>query len=123
MMKHYDKAFEEVEELMSEILDQLKIGLEEVNLYPTDDIFRVIIKAMDVENIKTLSYVFNNCEAVEVEKYMIPVVKEFMWWWVDCFEYGAFSIPELIASKEKELILLSVSEDIDNDSNRRLKRI
>lgn len=78
---------------------------------------------MDVENIKTLSYFFNNCEAVEVEKYMIPVVKEFMWWWGDCFEYGAFSIPELIASKEKELILLSVSEDIDNGSNRRLKRI
>lgn len=38
MMKQYDKAFEEVEESMSEILDQLKIGLEEVNLYPTDSI-------------------------------------------------------------------------------------
>ncbi|EKN4036979.1 hypothetical protein NUF46_003284 [Yersinia enterocolitica] len=119
-MEKYSKAFEEVEVLMNEILEQLNIELDETNLYPTDDIFRIIIKAMDVENIKTLSYVFNYCEISEVEKYMTPVVNTFMWWWADCFEYGSFSIPELIAGKEKELIFLSMSEE---GSKKKVKRI
>lgn len=116
----YDKAFEEVEGLMSEVLEQLKIGIDEIDLYPTDDIFKIIIKAMSVENIKTLSYVFNNCEILEVEKYFTPVVNTFMWWWVDCFENGSFSMPELIASKEKEIILLLMSKE---GEGKRLRRI
>ena len=122
-MVKYNKAFEEVEELVSEILEQLNVELDEINLFPTDDVFRIIIKAMDVENIKTLSCIYSNDEFLEVEKEMTPAVNKFMWWWGDCLELGVFSIPALIASKEKEVISLLISNDVDSNKDRNKKRI
>lgn len=122
-MVKYNKAFEEVEELVNEILEQLNVQLDEINLFPTDDIFRIIIKAMDVENIKTLSCIYSNDEFLEVEKEMSPAVNKFMWWWGDCLESGVFNIPALIASKEKEVISLLISNNADSNNDRNKKRI
>lgn len=122
-MVKYNKAFEEVEDLVNEILEQLNVQLDEINLFPTDDIFRIIIKAMDVENIKTLSCIYSNDEFLEVEKEMSPAVNKFMWWWGDCLESGVFSIPALIASKEKEVISLLISNNADSNDDRNKKRI
>ncbi|EOI6867000.1 hypothetical protein ACRTA3_15160 [Yersinia pseudotuberculosis] len=122
-MVKYNKAFEEVEELVSEILEQLNVELDEINLFPTDDVFRIIIKAMDVENIKTLSCIYSNDEFLEVEKEMSPAVNKFMWWWGDCLELGVFSIPALIASKEKEVISLLISNNTDSNNDKNKKRI
>lgn len=122
-MVKYNIAFKEVEELVSEILEQLNIELDEINLFPTDDIFRIIIKAMDVENIKTLSCIYSNDEFLEIEKDMSPAVNKFIWWWGDCLDSGVFSIPALIASKEKEVISLLISNDVDSNNDRNKKRI
>ncbi|CRY80763.1 Uncharacterised protein [Yersinia intermedia] len=122
-MGKYDKAFEEVEELMSEMLEQLNISLDETNLYSTDDMFRIMIKVMDVENIKMLSYIYSNDEFLEVEKDMSPAVNKFMWWWGDCLESGSFSIPALIASKEKEVISSLLSDGIEINDEVNKKRI
>lgn len=49
-MDEYNEAFNEVDLLMNEILGKLNITIDETNLYPTEDIFRVIVREIDVEN-------------------------------------------------------------------------
>ncbi|EKN3890977.1 TPA: hypothetical protein ACPZTG_003781 [Yersinia enterocolitica] len=122
-MGKYDKAFEEIEELMGEMLERFNISLDETNLYPTDDMFRIIIKVMDVENIKMLQFIYSNDEFLEVEKDMSPAVNKFMWWWGDCLESGFFSISALIASKEKEVISSLLSDGVEINDEGSKKRI
>lgn len=55
-MTEYNTAFNEVDLLMNEMLEKLNISLNETNLYPTDDMFRIIVQEIDVENLKILSW-------------------------------------------------------------------
>lgn len=50
-MVKYKKAFNEVNVLMSEILDKLNITLEETDLFPTEDIFRIVVMKIEVDNL------------------------------------------------------------------------
>ena len=43
-MTEYNTAFNEVDLLMNGMLEKLNIALNETNLYPTDDMFRIIVR-------------------------------------------------------------------------------
>ncbi|EGQ1119583.1 hypothetical protein I2J78_004441, partial [Salmonella enterica] len=54
-MGKYEKAFNEVDVLMSEILDKLNITLEETDLFPTEDIFIMVVREIEVDDLKLIS--------------------------------------------------------------------
>ena len=74
-MTEYNTAFNEVDLLMNEMLEKLNISLNETNLYQTDDMFRVIVQEIDVENLKILSFIYNE-GSQEVIDNITPVIKE-----------------------------------------------
>ena len=102
-MTEYNTAFNEVDLLMNEMLEKLDISLNETNLYPTDDMFRIIVQEIDVENLKILSFIYNE-GSQEVIDNMTPVIKKFMCWWGDNLDYGTINIQSLIAKKEEKII-------------------
>ncbi|HBR1661737.1 TPA: hypothetical protein L9L98_002150 [Klebsiella pneumoniae] len=119
-MFEYNRAFEEVELLMNEMLGKLNINLNETNLYPTDDIFRVIVHEIDVENLKILSFIYSE-GSQEVIDDMTPVIKEFMYWWGDNLDYGTINIQTLIAKKEEKIICSIILDN--SDKGKSIKRI
>jgi hypothetical protein len=112
----YNKALDEVELLMNEMLGKLNIALNETNLYPTDDMFRIIVREIDVENLKILSFIYNE-GSQEVIDDMTPVIKEFMYWWGDNLDYGTINIQSLIAKKEEKVISSIILENSDKGKN------
>ena len=119
-MTEYNTAFNEVDLLMNEMLEKLNISLNETNLYPTDDMFRIIVQEIDVENLKILSFIYNE-GSQEVIDNMTSVIKEFMYWWGDNLDYGTINIQSLIAKKEEKIISSIILENSDNAKN--IKRI
>ncbi|HEJ0375121.1 TPA: hypothetical protein SLP46_004499 [Klebsiella pneumoniae] len=119
-MTEYNTAFNEVDLLMNEMLEKLDISLNETNLYPTDDMFRIIVQEIDVENLKILSFIYNE-GSQEVIDNMTPVIKKFMCWWGDNLDYGTINIQSLIAKKEEKIISSIILENSYKAKN--IKRI
>lgn len=119
-MTEYNTVFNEVDLLMNEMLEKLNISLNETNLYPTDDMFRVIVQEIDVENLKILSFIYNE-GSQEVIDNITPVIKEFMYWWGDNLDYGTINIQSLIAKKEEKIISSIILEN--SDKAKKIKRI
>lgn len=119
-MTEYNTAFNEVDLLMNEMLEKLNISLNETNLYPTDDMFRVIVQEIDVENLKILSFIYNE-GSQEVIDDMTPVIKEFMYWQGDKLDFGTINIQSLIAKKEEKIISSIILEN--SDKGKDIKRI
>ena len=119
-MTEYNTAFNEVDLLMNEMLEKLNISLNETNLYPTDDMFRIIVQEIDVENLKILSFIYNE-GSQEVIDNMTSVIKEFMYWWGDNLDYGTINIQSLIAKKEEKVISSIILEN--SDKGKDIKRI
>ena len=119
-MTEYNTAFNEVDLLMNEMLEKLNISLNETNLYPTDDMFRIIVQEIDVENLKILSFIYNE-GSQEVIVNMTPAIKEFMYWWGDNLDYGTLNIQSLIAKKEEKIISSIILEN--SDKAKKIKRI
>ncbi len=65
-MSKYKKAFYEVNLLMNEVLDKFNMTLEEPNFHPTEDIFRIVVREIEVDNLKVISSIFTNNEYHEV---------------------------------------------------------
>ena len=65
-MGKYKKAFDEVNLLMNEVLDKFNMTLEETNFHPTEDIFRIVVREIEVDNLKGISSIFTNNEYHEV---------------------------------------------------------
>ncbi|EBC7689051.1 hypothetical protein C8961_06575 [Salmonella enterica] len=122
-MSKYKKAFNEVQLLMDEVLDKFNITLEETNFYPTEDIFRIVVREMDVDNLKVISSIFTNNEYHEVKKDMTPAVNKFMHWWGDNLDCDNIDITALIAKKEESTLSPIMSNHLDSETNQRKKRI
>lgn len=105
---------------MNEMLGKLNITLNEANLYPTDDMFRLIVREIDVENLKILSFIYDE-GSQEVIDGMTPLIKEFMYWWGDNLDYGTINIQSLIAEKEDKIIYSITLEN--SDKGKRIRRI
>ncbi|EAN5014991.1 hypothetical protein B6G11_18085 [Salmonella enterica] len=118
-MDEYNEAFNEVDLLMNEILGKLNITIDETNLYPTEDIFRVIVREIDVENLKALSSVYYDEKFQIVMEDISPNVRKFMYWWEDNLDYGAIDIQALIAKKEGEVIFPIILANSDKDKNKK----
>ncbi|HDC4289005.1 TPA: hypothetical protein O8L24_004454, partial [Enterobacter kobei] len=110
-MVKYKKAFNEVNVLMSEILDKLNITLEETDLFPTEDIFRIVVMKIEVDNLKLISSIFTNDEYHEVKEGMTPAVNKFMHWWGDNLDCDNINIPALIAKIEESVLSPVMSEN------------
>lgn len=120
-MGKYEKAFNEVNVLMSEILDKLNITLEETDLFPTEDIFRIVVREIEVDNLKLISSIFTNDEYHEVKEDMTPAVNKFMHWWGDNLDCDNIDILTLIAKKEESILSPVMSENLKSKKNRASK--
>lgn len=122
-MVKYKKAFNEVNVLMSEILDKLNITLEETDLFPTEDIFRIVVMKIEVDNLKLISSIFTNDEYHEVKEGMTPVVNKFMHWWGDNHDCDNINIPALIAKIEESVLSPVMSENSKSEIKQNKKRL
>lgn len=120
-MGEYNEDFKEVDLLMNEMIRKLNITIDETNLYPTENIFRIIVREIDVENLKALYFVFYDQEFQTVMDDVSPNVRKFMFWWEDNLDYRAIDIQALIAKKEGEIISPIILVNSDKDKN--IKRI
>ncbi|EGT5725085.1 hypothetical protein FZI38_21470 [Cronobacter sakazakii] len=122
-MVKYKKAFNEVNVLMSEILDKLNITLEETDLFPTEDIFRIVVMKIEVDNLKLISSIFTNDEYHEVKEGMTPAVNKFMHWWGDNLDCDNINIPALIAKIEESVLSPAMSENSKSEIKQNKKRL
>ena len=122
-MVNYKKAFNEVNVLMSEILDKLNIILEETDLFPTEDIFRIVVMKIEVDNLKLISSIFTNDEYHEVKEGMTPAVNKFMHWWGDNLDCDNINIPALIAKIEESVLSPVMSENSKSEIKQNKKRL
>ena len=122
-MVKYKKAFNEVNVLMSEILDKLNITLEETDLFPTEDIFRIVVMKIEVDNLKLISSIFTNDEYHEVKEDMTPAVNKFMHWWGDNLDCDNINIPALIAKIEESVLSPVMSENSKSEIKQNKKRL
>lgn len=104
---------------MNEMLGKLNITIDETNLYPTEDVFRIIVWEIDVENLKELSSVYYDEEFQTVMEDISPNVRKFMYWWEDNLDYGAIDIQALIAKKEREIISPIILVNSDKEKNKK----
>lgn len=121
-MVKYEKAFNEVNMLVSEILDKLNITLEETDLFPTEDIFRIVVMEIEVANLKLISSIFMNDEYHEVKEDMTPAVNKFIHWWGDNLDCDNIDIPALIAKKEESILssIMPICSDSDKENKKRI---
>lgn len=121
-MVKYEKAFNEVNVLMSEILDKLNITLEETDLFPTEDIFRIVVMEIEVDNLKLISSIFMNDEYHEVKEDTTPAVNKFIHWWGDNLDCDTIDIPALIAKKEESILssIMPIFSDSDKENKKRI---
>ena len=122
-MVKYKKAFNEVNVLMSEILDKLNITLEKTDLFPTEDIFRIVVMKIEVDNLKLISSIFTNDEYHEVKEGMTPAVNKFMHWWGDNLDCDNINIPALIAKIEESVLSPVMSENSKSEIKQNKKRL
>ncbi|HFZ5865046.1 TPA: hypothetical protein ACILGU_002544 [Escherichia coli] len=122
-MGKYEKAFNEVNILMSEILDNLNITLEETDLFPTEDIFIIVVRKIEVDNLKLISSIFTNDEYHEVKEGMAPAVNKFMHWWGDNLDCDNINIPALIAKKEESVLSPVMSGNLKSEIKQSKKRL
>ncbi|QIV33035.1 hypothetical protein [Klebsiella pneumoniae] len=122
-MVKYEKAFNEVNVLMSEILDKLNITLEETDLFPTEDIFRIVVMEIEVDNLKLISSIFMNDEYHEVKEDMTPAVNKFIHWWGDNLDCDNIDIPALIAKKEESILSPVISKHLKSEKKQSKIRI
>ncbi|HCM9311149.1 hypothetical protein [Enterobacter kobei] len=122
-MVKYKKAFNEVNVLMSEILDKLNITLEETDLFPTEDIFRIVVMKIEVDNLKLISSIFTSDEYHEVKEGMTPAVNKFMHWWGDNLDCDNINIPALIAKIEESVLSPVMSENSKSEIKQNKKRL
>ncbi|HDT3083403.1 TPA: hypothetical protein QHM55_004030 [Klebsiella aerogenes] len=122
-MVKYKKAFNEVNVVMSEILDKLNITLEGTDLFPTEDIFRIVVMKIEVDNLKLISSIFTNDEYHEVKEGMTPAVNKFMHWWGDNLDCDNINIPALIAKKEESVLSPVMSENSKSEIKQNKKRL
>jgi len=122
IMGKYEKAFNEINILMSEILDKLNITLEETDLFPTEDIFRIVVREIEVDDLKLISSIFTNDEYHEVKEDMTPAVNKFMHWWGDNLDCDNIDIPALIAKKEESILssIMPICSDSDKQNKKRI---
>ncbi|HFI7281328.1 TPA: hypothetical protein ACGSIU_003080 [Escherichia coli] len=104
-MEKYISAFNEIDFLMEELFEILKIGLGEINAYPGEDMFRIIVNKTEVEILKSINEMFAKNDFSEAHRLMSPNVYIFVNWWCDNLDFMSVNISSLIASKEKALII------------------
>ncbi|WFY93392.1 hypothetical protein NFK47_04770 [Citrobacter freundii] len=104
-MEKYISAFNEIDFLMEELFEILKIGLGEINAYPGEDMFRIIVNKTEVESLKSINEMFAKNDFSEAHRLMSPNVYIFVNWWCDNLDFMSVNISSLIASKEKALII------------------
>ena len=114
-MSEYKFAFQEVEMRVNELLNKLNIKLEDIDSYPAEDMFRIVVKEIEVENLKLLTSMFNKDDIQTVSERMSPAVSKFMLWWDENLCFGNVDIAALIARKEQMLILNSVPDVLTDD--------
>ncbi|EML2454297.1 hypothetical protein RSU84_004782, partial [Klebsiella oxytoca] len=51
-MEKYISAFNEIDLLMEGLFERLNIGIGEINAYPSEDMFRIIVNKTEVESLK-----------------------------------------------------------------------
>ncbi|HGD8549830.1 TPA: hypothetical protein ACNE4D_003161 [Escherichia coli] len=122
-MGKYEKAFNEVNVFMSEILNKLNITLGETDLFPTEDIFRIVVREIEVDNLKLISSIFTNDEYHEIKEDMTPTVNKFMHWWGDNLDCDNIDILTLIAKKEESIFSPVMSENLKSKKNRASKNL
>ncbi len=122
-MDKYEKAFNEFNVLMSEILDKLNITLEETDLFPPEDIFRIVVREIEVDNLRLISSIFTNDEYHEVKEDMTPAVNKFMHWWRDNLDCDNIDILTLIAKKEESILSPVMSENLKSKKTEQAKNL
>ncbi|ELQ5997232.1 hypothetical protein R2203_003399, partial [Cronobacter dublinensis] len=90
---------------MEELFGILKIGLGEINAYPSEDMFRIIVNKTEVEDLKSINEMFAKNDFSEANRIMRPNVYIFVNRWCDNLDFMSANISSLIASKEKALII------------------
>lgn len=105
MWEKYISAFNEINLLMEELFGILKIGLGEINAYPSEDMFRIIVNKTEVEDLKSINEMFAKNDFSEANRIMRPNVYIFVNRWCDNLDFMSANISSLIASKEKALII------------------
>ena len=50
-MEKYISAFNEIDLLMEGLFERLNIGIGEINAYPSEDMFRIIVNKTEVESL------------------------------------------------------------------------
>lgn len=104
-MEKYISAFNEIDLLMEGLFEILNIGIGEINAYPSEDMFRIIVNKTEVESLKSINEMFAKNYFSEAHRLMSQNVYIFVNWWCDNLDFMSVDIPSLIASKEKELII------------------
>lgn len=104
-MEKYISAFNEIDLLMEGLFERLKIGIDEINAYPSEDMFRIIVNKTEVESLKSINEMLAKDDFSEAHRLMSQNVYIFMSWWGDNLNFMSVDISSLIASKEKELII------------------
>ncbi|EPT2485779.1 hypothetical protein ACVPNJ_005531, partial [Klebsiella pneumoniae] len=104
-MEKYISAFNEIDLLMEGLFERLNIGIGEINAYPSEDMFRIIVNKTDVESLKSINEMFTKNDFSEAHRLMSHNVYIFANWWCDNLDFMSVDISSLIASKEKELII------------------
>ncbi|WP_232553999.1 hypothetical protein [Klebsiella pneumoniae] len=54
----YISAFNEIDLLMEGLFERLNIGIGEINAYPSEDMFRIIVNKTEVESLKSINEMF-----------------------------------------------------------------
>ena len=57
-MEKYISAFNEIDLLMEGLFERLNIGIGEINAYPSEDMFRIIVNKTEVESLKSINEMF-----------------------------------------------------------------
>lgn len=109
-MEKYISAFNEIDLLMEGLFERLKIGIGEINAYPSEDMFRIIVNKTGVESLKSINEMFAKNDFSEALRLMSQNVYIFANWWCDNLDFMSVDISSLIASKEKELITSNTGE-------------
>ncbi|HED2153823.1 hypothetical protein [Klebsiella variicola] len=104
-MEKYISAFNEIDLLMEGLFERLKIGIGEINAYPSEDMLRIIINKTEGERLKSINEMFAKNDFSEPHRLMSQNVYIFVNWWCDNLYFMSVDISTLIASKEKALII------------------
>lgn len=87
---------------MEGLFERLNIGIGEINAYPSEDMFRIIVNKTEVESLKSINEMFAKNYFSEAHRLMSQNVYIFVNWWCDNLDFMSVDIPFANCFKRKE---------------------